>query len=83
MAAPALASVVINSYIRGYHAYQDNWTPSIGDELVLRREPDNSKDHFAVAVIRDGEIVGHVPFNLSSTVSQFTMYTTINIFIFE
>ena len=40
MAAPVLASVVISSYIRGYHDYQDNWTPSIGEELVLRREPD-------------------------------------------
>ena len=69
VAAPVLASVGINSYIRGYHAYQDNWTPSIGEELVLRREPDNSKDHFAVT--RDGEIVGPGPFNLSSIFSQF------------
>ena len=51
-------------------------TKTIGHLLLVknlylgsRREPDNSKDHFAV--IRDGEIVGHVPFNLSSTVSQF------------
>ena len=48
MAAPVLASIVVNLYIRGHHAYQDNWTPSIGEELVLRSEPDNSKNHFAV-----------------------------------
>lgn len=40
-------------------------------ELLLRREPDNVKDHLAVAVIKDGDIIGHVPFNLSRTVSQF------------
>ena len=60
----------VQSYIRGYHAYKDVWTPSIGDVLLLKREPDNSKDR-AVAVIKDGEVVGHVPHNIASTVSQF------------
>ena len=61
MASP-LTSVSFESYIRGYHAYEDIWTPTTGEELVvLRRKPDNMKDHLAVAVIKDGEIVGHVP----------------------
>ena len=30
-----------DSYIRGYHAYQDIWNP-VGENLLLKREPDNS-----------------------------------------
>ena len=67
----AKSGMVGNYDIRGYHAYKDLWTPSIGDVLLLKREPDNSKDHCAVAVIKDGEVVGHVPYNIASTVSQF------------
>ena len=44
----------VNSFIRGYHAYKDVWTPFIGEELLLRREPDNVKDRSAVAVLKDG-----------------------------
>ena len=47
--------------VRGYYAYTEVWTPTAGE----------AKDQFAVAVIKDEEIVGDVPFNLSSTVSQF------------
>ena len=60
-----------DSYIRGYHAYQDIWTPVVGESLLLRREPDNSVDSSAVAVLREDQTVGHVPFNISSVISQF------------
>ena len=66
-----LESVTIDSYIRGYHAYKEIWIPTAGEELLLRREPDNIDDQYAVAVTKDGEIVGHVPFNLARTVCQF------------
>ena len=55
----------------GYHAYQDIWTPVVGASLLLRREPDNSVDSSAVAVLREDQTVGHVPFNISSVISQF------------
>ena len=29
----------VNSFIRGYHEYQEIWTPEIRDEIELRREP--------------------------------------------
>ena len=61
----------VNSYIRGYHAYKDDWTPFIGEQLTIRRQPENPVDHSAVAVIKDGEVVGHIPYNISSTVFQF------------
>jgi hypothetical protein len=66
-----MASAEIDSFIRGYHVYKDDWTPFTGEHLLLRREPDNASDKSAVAVIKDGEIVGHIPYNMSNTVSQF------------
>ena len=61
----------INSFARGYHAYMDIWDPVIGEILQLEREPSNLKDQKAVAVMRNGEIVGHLPANLSSTAFYF------------
>ena len=65
-----LSVAEIQSYIRGNHAYIDVWNPSLGDILLLRREPDNPEDRFAVVVINDGEVVGHIPYNISNAVSQ-------------
>lgn len=61
----------IQSYIRGYHAYKDVWAPVVGQTLVLRREPTNTKDQNAVGIYFDDLLVGHVPCNLSSKFSQF------------
>ena len=57
-----ITSLEVQSYIRGYHAYQDIWDPCIGEVLLLQREPDNPEDKFAV---------GHLPFNLAPVVSAF------------
>ena len=45
----------MNSFIRGYHEYQEIWTPEIGDGYELRREPLNMVDHNAVAIVRKRE----------------------------
>ena len=63
--------VEMRSYVRGYCAYRDIWTPYTGEVLPLRREPDNLTNPSAVAVISDGEVVGHIPYNVASTVSLF------------
>jgi len=42
----------VKSFIRGFHVYQDVWTPVIGELLLLKREPENVHDKHAVAVIR-------------------------------
>ena len=39
--------------------------------LLLKREPENTEDKFAVAVIKSGTVVGHVPKTLASVISQF------------
>ena len=49
----------INSYIRGYHAYMDVWTPVLNEELILKREPINDRDSNAVAVKKEEVIVSY------------------------
>ena len=50
----------INTYITGHHIYKKIWSPVIGEKLNCQREPGNRKDPFAVAVLKNGNIVGHV-----------------------
>ena len=37
----------------------------------IEREPDNSRDVHAVAVLREGKVVSHIPYNLAPTVELF------------
>ena len=62
------SSVEISSYVRGVHAYKDIWEPREGEVLLLKCEPDNVEDRFAVAVIKSEQIVGHVPKTLAPVV---------------
>ena len=64
-------SFSVNAMVRGYHVYQDIWDASVSEELPCQREPGNSHDPFAVAIVRAGVTVGHVPRKLSSTCSLF------------
>ena len=48
------------SVVRGHHIYQKSWTPVIGEVLTVEREENNQHDDYAVAVTKNGDIVGHV-----------------------
>ena len=69
-----LASFQYQSFVRGHHVYLNSWTPVVGEQLVVRRELDNNHDQYAVAVIKDGEVVGHVPQAKSRLISFFLGY---------
>lgn len=64
----------MESFVRGHHVYQASWTPSVGEVLTVRRELANEHDRFAVAVLKDGEVVGHIPCTLSKLTSFFLRY---------
>ena len=64
-------SFSFNSYARGYHAYMKIWNPVDGEVLVCTRETDNPHDNYAVSIIRNSYVVGHVPLSLSKTFSNF------------
>ena len=48
------------SCMRGHHVYKNVWTPALGNELECRRG-DNDFDRYAVAVLRRGVVVAHLP----------------------
>ena len=56
----AMTSIEIDSYVNGYHTYQDKWTPQIGEKLKTAIELDNIMDKYAVCVLKNNEIVGHL-----------------------
>ena len=60
-----------DSSVRCYHVHQDNWTHVVGEQLLCKREEGNPRDHYAVAIKKSGDIVGHVPRNISTVCSLF------------
>ena len=64
-------SFSFNSYARGYHAYMKIWNPVDGEVLVFTRETDNPHDNYAISIIRNSYIAGHVSLGLSKTFSNF------------
>ena len=48
------------SVIKGYHAYMNDWTPILGENLSTRPEPENEIDKYAVAVTKDARVIGHL-----------------------
>ena len=50
----------IDSYIKGYHVYQNIWMPKLEETLSAIPEPTNPVDKYAVCVIHGKKIVGHL-----------------------
>ena len=51
--------------------YKDIGDAAVGEELLREREPLNAQDQYAVAVKREGIIVGHLPRKISRLRSLF------------
>ena len=64
-----------DSYIRGFHAYKQNWDPVVGRRYPCVVEEKNEHDEYAVAVINDDEVVGHIPLRLSKIMTMFLKLT--------
>ena len=47
------------------------WVAMIGEDLLCEREPFNVVDRYAVAVLKDDTIVGHIPKMISRFFSLF------------
>ena len=60
-----------DSVIHGYHIYKEIWEASHNEMLNCMWETGNSFDPFAVAVIRGGEIIGHLPKLISAAALLF------------
>ena len=58
------------SYTRGYHKCKSTWLSTVVRETPrLTTELTNPQDPFAVAVIKYGCVVGHIPRIISQTIS--------------
>ena len=62
------------SVVRGHHIHKVVWTPEVGEVLQVRTEDGNEHDEHAVAVVKDGLIVGHVPPRSMSRVCWFFLF---------
>ena len=60
-----------SSCVRGYHVYRAIWDAVIGEDLVCERETTNEHDRYAVAVVKDGVVIGHLPRTISRPCSLF------------
>jgi len=78
MASTCSGAIEVSTVVRGYHVYKDIWTAPLGEILYCLRETDNRHDRFAVAIIKDGEVVGHVRKEISSICSVFLLSGTIS-----
>ena len=54
-----------NSSVCGYHVYQDNWTPVVGEQLLCEWEEGNPQDHHAVAIKKSEDTVNHMTHNFA------------------
>ena len=68
-------AVELPSYnIREHHVYREVWTLYVG-ELSVKKETENRHDAFAVAMEKDGEVVGHLPQCTSRNISYFLSHS--------
>ena len=61
----------MEAMVCGYHTYQSVWDAPTGETLLCEREVGNVHDTFAVAIKKDGEVVGHCPRKISALCSFF------------
>ena len=53
------------SYVTEHHVYEDTWTPILGEKLSTATEPEHYHNKYAVKVLKENEVVWHVPRDIS------------------
>ena len=66
---------LLESYVRGYHAYMNIWNATINNYLQCKIQKNNEFDPSAIAFLHDDfleeKVVGHVPIHLSKIFHRF------------
>ena len=57
--------IEFESFVTGHHVYKAVWSPFIGESLNTIMELDNVHDKYAVKVLKNQAVVGHVPREIS------------------
>lgn len=66
-----MAEWEVDSCARGYHVYESIWAAALGEQVGCIREPLNANDRYAVALKKDGVVIGHLPQKISRICSLF------------
>ena len=61
----------VDSCVHGYHVYEAIWAAALGEQIGCVREPLNAMDRYAVALKKDGTVIGHLPQKISRICSLF------------
>jgi len=69
-----LASFEIDSHVKGYHVYQNEWVPVVNEKLRTRTEPENVVDKYAVRVLSGEDVVGHLKKGKSGRFAKTVFY---------
>ena len=56
---------VKSSVIRGHRVYKAICTPALQEELIVKAEDGNIHDERAMAVVKEDNVVGHMPRSIS------------------
>ena len=62
------------SFVMGFHEYRKIWEPKSNEILEVKMEPTNKMDKFAVAVIKNKKIIGHLPLGKTGRFSKTIFY---------
>ena len=46
--------------IKGYHAYMNDWTPILGENLSTHPEPENEMNKYVAVVTKDARVIDHL-----------------------
>ena len=60
----------VASIVRGYHIYKEIWTPFLMEHLECKWEEGNDKDRYAIAVLRQDTVVGHIARRISAACTK-------------
>ena len=63
--------IVFANCVCEYHMYGEIWIAAEGEMLICSREMRNREGPLAVAVLRNGYVVGHIPWSMSHVCSLF------------
>ena len=56
-----MSTYTVETIVRAYNVYWEVWEAAVGEVLLCQQECGNVYDPYAVAVLKRGIIVGHVP----------------------
>jgi len=77
MASMCSGAIKITSVVRGYRLYKEIWASPLGEILFCQQKTDNLHDRFAVAIVKEIQVVGHIRREISLIWSIFLLAGTI------